>query len=125
MAAYRRMNMLAGIQGIQGRDRPSRGLSAPLWSRYVDRVGCEPCEIAAIEEANSASTRRRRGGYPTPLPGVSPFVPASLTAHIQYGAVSTDAQRLMGATPTTGTKLKAPPVSDLPDGAFICLVQTS
>ena len=30
MAAYRRMNMLAGIRGIQGRDRPSRGLSAPL-----------------------------------------------------------------------------------------------
>ena len=39
MAAYRRMNMLAGIRGIQGRDRPSRGLSAPLWSRYADRVG--------------------------------------------------------------------------------------
>ncbi len=26
--------------------------------------------------------------------------------------------RLMGATPTTGTKLKAPPRSSLPDGAF-------
>ncbi len=39
MAAYRRRNMLAGIRGIQGRDRHSRGLSAPLWSRYAYRVG--------------------------------------------------------------------------------------
>ena len=58
------------------------------------------------------------GGGDPPLPGASSFEPAGLTAHIQYGAGSTDAQRLMGATPTTGTKLKAPPRSSLPDGAF-------
>ncbi len=57
-------------------------------------------------------------GAAAPLPGASSFEPAVLTAHIQYGAGSTDAQRLMGATPTTGTKLKAPLRSSLPDGAF-------
>ncbi len=57
--------------------------------------------------------------------GAFSFVPAGLTAHIQYGAGSTSPQRLMGATPTTGTKLKAPPVSEFPDGAFFCLIQTS
>jgi hypothetical protein len=57
--------------------------------------------------------------------GASSFVPAGLTAHIQYGAGSTDPiLLLMGATPTTGTKLKAPPISS-PDGAFFCLIQTS
>ncbi len=54
------------------------------------------------------------------------FVTAGLTAHIQYGAGSTAPMRLMGATPTTGTKLKAPPRSSrLLDGAFFCLIQTS
>ena len=53
-----------------------------------------------------------------PLPDTFSFEAAGLTTHIQYGAGSTDAQRLMGATPTTGTKLKAPPRSSLPDGAF-------
>ncbi len=43
--------------------------------------------------------------------GAFSFVPTGLTAHIQYGAGSTAPMRLMGATPTTGTKLKAPPRS--------------
>ena len=59
------------------------------------------------------------------IPGASSFVPAGLTAHIQYGAGSTASiLRLMGATPTAGTKLKAPPISS-PDGAFFCLIHTS
>ena len=53
-----------------------------------------------------------------PLPDASSYEPVGLTAHIQYGAGSTDAQRLMGPPPNTDTKLKAPPRSSLPDGAF-------
>ncbi len=70
------------------------------------------------------------GVSPSPLPRASSFVPAGLTAHIQYGAGSTDPYPILNAvdgmqTPHTGTKLKAPPFRAQPDGAFFCLIQTS
>ncbi len=67
MAAYRRRNMLAGIQGIQGRDRPSRGLSAPLWSRFADRVGVN--RVKSLRSKRGIARVRERwcgGGTPPP-----------------------------------------------------------
>ena len=64
MAAYRRRNMLAGIRGIQGRDRPSRGLSAPLWSRYADRAGENRVKSLRSKRANTRVLNGGRGGHP-------------------------------------------------------------
>ena len=68
--------------------------------------------------AGDSANRPRSGG-------AFSFVPAGLTAHIQYGAGSTNPHAVDGMQTThTGTKLKAPPVSP-PYGAFFCLIQTS
>ncbi len=102
------------------------GMATPRASRRTYGVGLpigrRPCEIAAIKEANSASERGATWGVrPGPGPSASgafSFVPAGLTAHIQYGARSTVATPVDGghAPLPTGTKLKAPPVSDFPTG---------
>ncbi len=61
-----RDRLITYIRGIQGRDRYSRRLSTPLWSRSADRAGEKPCEIAAIEEADSARARGWPGGRRPP-----------------------------------------------------------
>ena len=71
MAAYRRRNMLAGIRGIQGRDRHSRGLSAPIWSRYGDRVGVNRVKSLRSKRPIARVRERWCGGHPTPGPSAS------------------------------------------------------
>ena len=66
MAAYRRRNMLAGIRGIQGRDRPSRELSAPLWSRYADRVGENRVKSLRSKRRIARAPAGGLGGRPPP-----------------------------------------------------------